>query len=174
MGDVVKGTADLFRLGNGSYDAYQQYKKGDYLGALSSASQDGGRLGGILLLASGPKAATELKANRLLRDIEAERARGGYGLRRTYQGSVEPRTAKVVTRAGEKFVGRDSRTISKTSGSVSKLNDRVYRGPTTKQGGHIHAGQRVANFTYKGKGVKIKANGNTSTHELANIHVPLK
>lgn len=167
VGDVVKGTADVFRLGNGTADAIDQFKRGDYAGGASSLAQDGGRVGGVILSVVGGKVPTELKANRLLRDVEAERARGGMGVNRTYQASVDPRPTKVINRAGEKFVGNDARDFSpnrsNTPGQISKAGDRTFRPPAPKTSGPL-AGQEAANFTYKAP----------KSVDLANIHVPVK
>jgi hypothetical protein len=166
IGDVVKGTADVLRLGNGTADAIDQFKRGDYAGGASSLAQDGGRVGGIILTAVGAKAPTEIRANRLLRDVEAERARGGLGINRTHQASVEARPETVINRAGEKFT-RSGRDISnpKVPGKVSTLNDRVFRAAQQKGAKHIHANQKVANFVYK---------DGVSSNELANVHVPVR
>ena len=176
IGDVVKGTGDVFRLGNGTADAIDQFKHGDYAGGASSLAQDGGRVGGIILTAVGGKAPTEIRANRLLRDVEAERARGGIGINRTRLASVDARPTKVIERAGEKFVGKDARDFSqnrsKADGRISKDGDRTYRPPAQKKSGP-HAGQSAGNFTYKiSKTTNPVLKGEEA--ELANIHVPVK
>ena len=52
-GDIASGTADLLRVGNGTAAAIDSAKQGDYLGAAANLSQDGGRVGGIIMIVAG-------------------------------------------------------------------------------------------------------------------------
>ncbi len=57
-GDVTSGFANGLRLGNGTAAAIDEAKQGDYLGAASDLSQDGGRVGQVILTVvavGGPK-----------------------------------------------------------------------------------------------------------------------
>jgi hypothetical protein len=52
-GDVTSGAADVLRLGNGTAAAIDNVKQGDYLAAAANLSQDGGRVGAVILTVTG-------------------------------------------------------------------------------------------------------------------------
>jgi hypothetical protein len=105
IGDVVKGTADVLRLGNGTADAIDQFKQGDYAGGASSLAQDGGRVGGVILSVVGGAArgAPKIEA----REITAKTGKNSV---RTPEARYDLRQTRSQDGHYNKAAGRDVQT----------------------------------------------------------------
>jgi RHS repeat-associated protein len=62
-GDVTSGAGDVFRLGNGTAAAIDNVKQGDYLAAAANLSQDGCRVGQVILTGTAVAAKVSPSVN---------------------------------------------------------------------------------------------------------------
>jgi RHS repeat-associated protein len=163
--DLASGAADILRLGNGTAAAIDSAKQGDYLGAASNLSQDGGRVAGIILIVAGGEAKAQGDANALGRQVEAQGAKGGN---QSVPGSYPEST---VNRAGQQFVDKNGPSQPLTGRQGSTTTGTKSTNPQTGQTNVFRNAQPKANTP--GRTANFETKPQPKGPNTSNVHVKI-
>jgi RHS repeat-associated protein len=153
--DLASGAADVLRLGNGLAAAIDSAKQGDYLGAASNLSQDGGRVGQVILGVTAVAASGSPAVN--AQEV-AQKAGPGNTSPETPAGRVDLTGDSHYSKAAGKdidtpHVHENASNTNPATGQTYNFQQKVPRPATNAD---VNAAAKAANVRITPKPVPIK------------------
>jgi RHS repeat-associated protein len=153
--DLASGAADVLRLGNGLAAAIDSAKQGDYLGAASNLSQDGGRVGQVILGVTAVAASASPAVN--AQEV-AQKAGPGNTSPETPAGRVDLTGDSHYSKAAGKdidtpHVHENASNTNPATGQTYNFQQKVPRPATNAD---VNAAAKAANVRITPKPVPIK------------------
>ncbi len=173
VGDLIKGGADVLRLGEGTANAIDAAKQGDYSGAAVEASKDAGRVGAVILtvvvVASAAKGtapaaepASGVQANRAAGlEFEGQALKNeGLAKNTTSVQAVDPKTGKTGTTVPD-AIRPNGQTVDAKAGSRVSDSAQLRRQSQASQ----QTGQKAQLIVKKGAKVSKTVQGRMDVKE---------